>query len=189
MPCNDRRPDMASTTASSPAAAPPPDPHPLNQGCDHLLISPARHQVDETRELCPADRNLDPRRLDRQGRLPDAPYAGQRDHRTAPEPRGDLPEIRGSPHKRRPPRRQPDPPAGPGRQHRSRPANSPEPSPTSQTYRTTPGTIRDAESRSSKLSTVWRGVPVRTLLDQVTAGTTPNPGSPYWMTSCRHSGM
>ena len=85
----------------------PPDPHRLDQGRDHLLIGTAWHQVGKARQLRPASRHLDPPRLDRQRGLPDPPDAGQRHHRMPGQPGRDLAEVRCSPHKGRPSRRQP----------------------------------------------------------------------------------
>ena len=85
----------------------PPDPHPLNQGGNHLVLGATRHQVDIARQLRPARRHLDPGRLNRHSGLPHPADADQRHHRITSQPGRDLPELRSSPDKRRPPRRQP----------------------------------------------------------------------------------
>ena len=95
----------------------PPDPHPLNQGGNHLLIGATWHQVDVARQLRPARRHLDPCRLNRQSGLPDPPDADQRHHRIASQPGRDLPELRGSPDKRQTASAAAAPPPGPGRHH------------------------------------------------------------------------
>ena len=110
-------------------------------GGHHLLLGAAWHQVDIARQLRAPGRYLDPRRFNRQSGLPDPPDAGQRHHRIASKPGGDLPEIHGSADKGRPPRRQPH--------RRPVPADITfttgelaQDLPTSQPYRPTPGTKR-----------------------------------------------
>jgi hypothetical protein len=53
-----------------------PDPRPLNQSSNHLIIGAARDQVDKARQLRPAGGHFDPRRLDGQSGLPDPADAG-----------------------------------------------------------------------------------------------------------------
>ncbi len=53
----------------------PPDPDPLNQGGNHLLLGTAWHQIDAARPLRPPGRYLGPCRLNRQRGLPDPPEA------------------------------------------------------------------------------------------------------------------
>lgn len=85
----------------------PPDPDPLHQGGNYLLLGTAWHQIDVARPLRPPSRYLGPCRLNRQRGLADSPDAGQRHHRVSAKPGGHLREVCGSPDKGGPPRWQP----------------------------------------------------------------------------------
>ncbi len=85
----------------------PPDPDPLNQGGNYLLLGAAWHQIDVAHPLRPPSRYLGPCRLNRQRGLSDSPNAGQRHHQVPAKPGRNLREVRGSPDKGQPPRWQP----------------------------------------------------------------------------------
>src|SRR5258708_4377241 len=74
----------------------PPDPYPFDQGSNHLIIGPTRHQVDIARQLSPARPHLDPRRLNPQSGLSHPPNPHQRHPPMASQPGANLPHLSAS---------------------------------------------------------------------------------------------